>query len=66
MSRDYYNCKHEYEQDTYEEWQREQHEEGNCPGYPQCGYCCDLRDERQEKDRAEGYYQGEATWKAKS
>jgi hypothetical protein len=46
-------------EEEYEEWQREQHEEGNCPGYPQCGYCCDLRDERQEKDRAEGRYIGE-------
>jgi hypothetical protein len=51
--------RHETEQDTYEEWQREQHEEGNCPGYPLCGDCCDLRDERQEKDRAEGYYLGD-------
>jgi biotin synthase-like enzyme len=56
--KDPYNCKHEYEQEEIEMEALRQHEEGNCPGYPQCGYCADLRDERQEKDKAEGFYIG--------
>jgi hypothetical protein len=57
--RDPYNCKHEYEQEEIEMAMKQQHEEGNCPGYPECIDCCALRDERQEKDRAEGRYIGD-------
>lgn len=48
----------EWEIEEIEMRQKERHLNGECEGLPACGYCCDERDEKKEKDDAEGFYIG--------